>query len=99
MLGGEVRTNRDQLVEEKNDRLRALDAALINTIRRRIELAQEISEARLSAGHPRTTHTDELAVVRKFRQLGASGAELAVILLRLSRGGPTPKWMDRSPDR
>lgn len=90
-----MRAHTDQVVEEKSDKLRAVDTALIDTIRRRIELAREIGDARINAGHPRTMHADELALIRQFRQLGASGAELAVILLQLSRSGPAPERADR----
>jgi chorismate mutase len=69
----------------KSHELRMLDEDIVDAIRYRIRLAQEIGEARLRSGHPRVMQKEEIAVIRKYRELGADGVELATILLRLSR--------------
>ncbi|MFF0146637.1 hypothetical protein ATK36_0810 [Amycolatopsis sulphurea] len=88
----------DRIIEAKADQLRALDTTLIDTIQNWIDLTKDLGNARIDAGHPRTVHQDELAFIRGFRSLGAAGAELAVVLLRLSRTGlDSPQAKEVSP--
>jgi chorismate mutase len=42
--------------------------------------------ARMNAGGPRIVYNREMQVLARFRDLGAEGRELAMLLLRLGRG-------------
>lgn len=97
--GGYVTQHADRIIEAKADQLRALDTELIDTILNWIDLTKDLGNTRIDAGHPRTVHKDELAFIKSFRSLGAAGAELAVVLLRLSRtdlDSPQAKEFPRS---
>ena len=64
----------------------AIDAELLRLIRRRSEISQRIGLARMAAGGPRIVYNREMQVLARFRELGAEGRELAMLLLRLGRG-------------
>ncbi len=40
----------------------------------------------MAAGGPRIVYSREMAVLARFRDLGAEGSELGMLLLRLGRG-------------
>ena len=63
-----------------------IDAELLRLIRRRSEISQRIGLARMAAGGPRIVYNREMQVLARFRELGAEGRELAMLLLRLGRG-------------
>ncbi|MDD7966642.1 chorismate mutase [Actinomycetospora lemnae] len=64
----------------------AIDAELLRLVRRRSEISQRIGLARMAAGGPRIVYNREMQVLARFRELGAEGRELAMLLLRLGRG-------------
>ena len=64
----------------------AIDAELLRLIQRRTEISQRIGLARMAAGGPRIVYNREMAVLARFRDLGAEGRELGMMLLRLGRG-------------
>lgn len=64
----------------------ALDAEILRLIQRRTTVSQAIGAARMAAGGPRVVHGREMAVLDRYRDLGAEGRELAILLLRLGRG-------------
>ena len=64
-----------------------LDEDLVRLIGERIDAARRLAAARARASGCRFAHEDEFATVRRFRDLGPAGVELAVLLLRLSRAG------------
>jgi chorismate mutase len=64
----------------------ALDAEILRLVQRRSAVSQAIGAARMAAGGPRVVHGREMAVLDRYRDLGAEGRELAVLLLRLGRG-------------
>jgi chorismate mutase len=70
-----------------------LDAEILRLIQRRTEVSRRIGRARMAAGGPRIVYNREMAVLARFRALGAEGRELAMLLLRLGRGnlGGRPK--------
>ena len=59
-------------------------------MKRRSEVSRLIGAARMAAGGPRIVYNREMAVLARFRELGAEGRELGMLLLRLGRGG----WAD-----
>ena len=63
-----------------------LDTEILRLVKRRSEVSQEIGRARMAAGGPRIVYNREMAVLARFRELGAEGRELAMLLLRLGRG-------------
>ncbi len=63
-----------------------LDAEILRLVKRRSEVSQAIGRARMAAGGPRIVYNREMAVLARFRELGADGRELGMILLRLGRG-------------
>ena len=64
----------------------AIDAELLRLIKRRSEISQRVGLARMSAGGPRVVYNREMEILARFRDLGAEGRELALLLLRLGRG-------------
>ena len=63
-----------------------LDAEILRLVKRRSEVSQRIGRARMAAGGPKIVYNREMAVLARFRELGADGRELGMILLRLGRG-------------
>jgi chorismate mutase len=63
-----------------------LDAEILRLVKRRTEVSRRIGKARMAAGGPRIVYNREMAVLARFRELGAEGRELAMLLLRLGRG-------------
>lgn len=63
-----------------------LDAEILRLVKRRSEVSRRIGAARMAAGGPRIVYNREMAVLARFRELGAEGRELAMLLLRLGRG-------------
>ena len=64
----------------------AIDAELLRLVKRRSEISQRIGLARMAAGGPRIVYNREMQVLARFRELGAEGRELGMLLLRLGRG-------------
>lgn len=63
-----------------------LDSEILRLVKRRTEVSQRIGSARMAAGGPRIVYSREMTVLSRFRDLGAEGRELAMLLLRLGRG-------------
>jgi chorismate mutase len=63
-----------------------LDAEILRLVKRRTEVSRRIGWARMAAGGPRIVYNREMAVLARFRELGAEGRELGMLLLRLGRG-------------
>ncbi|SHG51943.1 chorismate mutase [Streptoalloteichus hindustanus] len=63
-----------------------LDAEILRLVQRRSEVSKTIGAARMAAGGPRIVYNREMDVLARYRELGAEGRELALILLRLGRG-------------
>ena len=63
-----------------------IDAELLRLVQRRSEISQRIGLARMAAGGPRIVYNREMQVLARFRDLGAEGRELGMLLLRLGRG-------------
>jgi chorismate mutase len=63
-----------------------LDAEILRLVKRRTEVSRRIGRARMAAGGPRIVYNREMAVLARFRDLGAEGRELGMLLLRLGRG-------------
>lgn len=63
-----------------------LDAEILRLVKRRSEVSQRIGAARMAAGGPKIVYNREMAVLARFRDLGAEGRELGMLLLRLGRG-------------
>lgn len=72
------------------DSLRAeidqLDAEILRLIKRRTVVSQQVGVARVAAGGPRIAYNREFDVLARFRELGAEGRDLGMLLLRLGRG-------------
>lgn len=73
-------------IPELRQEIDAIDAELLRLIQRRTEISQRIGLARMAAGGPRIVYNREMAVLARFRDLGAEGRELGMMLLRLGRG-------------
>jgi chorismate mutase len=76
---------------ERIDTLRseidACDTELIELVRRRLAISQEIGALRAASGGTRLSLSRESQVLTKFRAaLGPDGASLAMMLLRQGRG-------------
>jgi chorismate mutase len=63
-----------------------LDTQILELIKRRSEVSQQIGAIRRAEGGPRIVLSREQAVLARFRDLGPEGRELGMLLLRLGRG-------------
>jgi chorismate mutase len=73
-------------IAELRQEIDRLDAEILRLVLRRSEVSRRIGAARMAAGGPRFVHNREMAVLARFRELGAEGRELGMLLLRLGRG-------------
>lgn len=73
-------------IEALRGEIDRIDAEILRLVKRRSEVSQAIGRARMAAGGPRIVYNREMAVLARFRELGADGRELGMILLRLGRG-------------
>ncbi|GAB3295411.1 hypothetical protein GCM10027563_36790 [Parasphingorhabdus pacifica] len=73
-------------IDDHRNEIDHLDAEILRLIKRRAEVSREIGAARMAAGGPRIVYNREMDVLARYRELGAEGRELAMILLRLGRG-------------
>ena len=64
-----------------------LDSEILAAIQRRTEVSQLIGRTRMASGGPRMVHSREMKVLDRFSSLGQEGHTLAMLLLRLGRGG------------
>ncbi|MGY1825563.1 MULTISPECIES: chorismate mutase [unclassified Blastococcus] len=65
----------------------ACDAEIIELVRRRLEISQEIGALRAASGGTRLSLSREQQVLSRFRTaLGPDGAALGMVLLRQGRG-------------
>ena len=65
----------------------ACDAQLIELLRRRLAVSQEIGALRAASGGTRLSLSREQQVLTRFREaLGPDGASLGMLLLRQGRG-------------
>ena len=65
----------------------ACDAAIIELVRRRLEISQEIGTLRKASGGTRLSLAREQQVLARFQDaLGPDGATLGMMLLRQGRG-------------
>ena len=73
-------------IEALRVEINQLDAEILRLVKRRSEVSRRIGAARMAAGGPRIVYNREMAVLARFRELGAEGRELGMLLLRLGRG-------------
>ncbi|MFD6896018.1 chorismate mutase [Rhodococcus sp. NPDC060086] len=67
------------------DQIRDLDAHILEAVKRRSELSQQIGAAAKESGETREAQTTEMGVLDRFAELGNDGKTLAMTLLRLGR--------------
>lgn len=67
------------------EQVQELDAQILDVIKKRAELSQRIGAAAKASGDSREAQAREMAVLDRFRELGADGNTLAMTLLRLGR--------------
>ena len=73
-------------IEQLRREIDHLDAEILRLVKRRSEVSRLIGAARMAAGGPRIVYNREMAVLARFRELGAERRELGMLLLRLGRG-------------
>jgi chorismate mutase len=77
----------DEPIDALRQRIDAVDAALIGLWRERAELSRRIGAARMASGGTRLVLAREQQIVDKYRgELGESGVQVAMLLLRAGRG-------------
>lgn len=67
------------------DQIRDLDAHILEAVKRRSELSQQIGAAAKESGETREAQANEMGVLDRFAELGNDGKTLAMTLLRLGR--------------
>ena len=74
-------------IGELRSEIDACDTQLIDLLRRRLEVSQEIGALRAASGGTRLSLSREQQVLARFRSaLGPDGATLGMLLLRQGRG-------------
>jgi chorismate mutase len=73
-------------IDELRQEIDQLDATILEAIKRRTEVSQEIGKARMASGGTRLVHSREMKVIERYSVLGEEGKNLAMLLLRLGRG-------------
>lgn len=74
-------------IGELRKEIDACDAAIIELVRRRLTISQEIGTLRSTSGGTRLSLSREQQVLFRFRNaLGPDGASLGMMLLRQGRG-------------
>nr|WP_042451940.1 chorismate mutase [Streptacidiphilus jiangxiensis] len=77
----------DAVIAGARARIDELDTRILDLVRRRVAVSAEVQAARIAAGGPRLSLTREMEILDRYRaQLGASGTEIAMLLLELCRG-------------
>ena len=72
-----------------------LDDQIIATLIRRIEVSREIQATRMSAGLPRIQYARENRVIERYTDaVGPAGTDLALEILRASRGDPARQGIE-----
>ena len=74
-------------IGELRSAIDACDAEIIELVRRRLAISQEIGSLRAASGGTRLSLSREQQVLARFRaELGPDGAQLGMMLLRQGRG-------------
>ncbi|WP_354640882.1 chorismate mutase [Kitasatospora camelliae] len=77
----------DAEVLRHRDRIDEIDRQLIELIRERAERSRMVQAARMSTGGTRTHLARENQIINRYGEaLGEGGTEVALLVLRLSRG-------------
>lgn len=79
-------TARGPDISALREEIDSLDTQILELIKRRSEVSQQIGAIRRAEGGPRIVLSREQAVLARFRDLGPEGRELGMLLLRLGRG-------------
>jgi chorismate mutase len=83
----DAETAAGQRIAQLRTEIDACDAAIIETVQRRLEISQEIGRLRAAAGGTRLSLSREQQILATFRDaLGPDGAALGMLLLRQGRG-------------
>lgn len=73
-------------IDQLRTEIDAIDAELVRLIQRRTAVSHAIGQARQSLGGTRIVYSREMAILDRFRPLGAAGVDLGMLLLELGRG-------------
>ncbi|MFJ4875290.1 chorismate mutase [Streptomyces sp. NPDC088745] len=78
----------DAAVLRLRDRIDEIDGRLIALVEERVAVSSEVQRIRKDAGGPHLALSREAQVIGRYRaRLGRLGTDLAMLVLRLSRGG------------
>ncbi|BBA99610.1 hypothetical protein RVR_6307 [Actinacidiphila reveromycinica] len=77
----------EQTIADARQRIDDLDTRIIDLVRQRVGVSQEVQRARMGAGGRRLHLAREMEVLRAYGDaLGRPGTALAMTLLELGRG-------------
>ncbi|MEZ0065412.1 chorismate mutase [Streptacidiphilus sp. MAP12-20] len=77
----------ETVIADARGRIDALDAEILDLLRRRIAVSAEVQAARIATGGPRLSLTREMEILDRYRaRLGRPGTEIAMLMLELCRG-------------
>lgn len=87
-LPGEIPSGADNEIDIDDLRLEidALDTQILEAVARRQELSAEVGKIAIAKGEPRIEHGREHKTVSRYGVLGPDGKDLALLVLRMSRG-------------
>lgn len=74
-------------IDVLRDHIDSVDAAIIRLVDERVALSRKVGVIRAASGGPRLSLRRENQIIARFvAALGSNGADLALLLLRTSRG-------------
>lgn len=77
----------DAEIQKYREEIDRLNREILDSVKRRTQIAQVIGKTRMESGGTRLVHTREVAIINQFRdEIGEEGPALAAILLRMGRG-------------
>lgn len=75
-----------QSIDDLRAQIDELDAEILNLVRQRQKAGVAAEAIRVANGGTKLVHAEEMRVITHYSQLGADGKDIAMLLLRMSRG-------------
>lgn len=73
-------------IDQLRGTLDNLDTIILDALRQRQALSQEIGKLRMADGGPRIVHSREREIIERYSVLGEEGNSMALAILAMSRG-------------
>lgn len=85
--GLDIKVGTDSSISAQRRQIDDIDAEIVSLLSNRLKLSAQIQRLRLDSGGPRLSIARETEIVQRYAStLGHGGAEVAQLVLKLSRG-------------